>query len=319
MSDHFHLVNEPKPLASVRRIALPKPPWGSKANLILERGLYALEEQPGNILHLTCAHAGSGSVRVYDAQIVADRLVGREIWRATPMAMGVWHLNAGFQHGLVVEVIGGVEGVAPMFTAVWNTKPVAGQGGAAQEKRDAQVTVQRGTQIMTDRDAVLYAVLMTTAGSGQFTIRDGTGRPLFRMPSSFPGSFILEHVFARGGLSVDVDFSVPPALTLSWYDIGVMDAMTKMSRKDSDGGRTEGPRDAAGAGSPSGPDAGDPTGGNSPGGAAPGGAGVTPGPGDPDAPGPTRPGGAQGGGDLAGDRRPVAPRPPADLRRKGRR
>ena len=203
----------------IRRMAVAKPPVGSKCHLILEKGTFVLEEQPGNILHLTCAHAGSGSVKVFDGIVQGPHIIGRELFRASPMAMGVWHLNAGFQHGLVIEVMGSLNDVNAMFSVVWHTRASAPSGLAFGEKQSAQVTAQHGTQVLTTKDCVLYSALITNQGSGRFTVKDGLGNALFTMPSAFTGSFVLEHVFAKGGLSVDVDFSVSPNLALSWMEV----------------------------------------------------------------------------------------------------
>jgi hypothetical protein len=214
-----HRQIESPAILPIRRVVVAKPPVGSKAHLMMEKGTFVMEEQPGNILHLTCAHAGSGSVRVIDGKIDGPRVIGRVLFQATPMAMGVWHLNAGFAHGLIIEVSGSMASEAPMFTAVWHTRALSSDGGHLGEKKDALVTEQHGTQILTDKDCVLYSVLITNQGSGRFTIKNGLGDALFTMPSAFTGSFLLEHVFAKGGLRVDVDFSVAPNLALSWMEV----------------------------------------------------------------------------------------------------
>ena len=291
-------------LLPVHRIVVPRPPVGAKAHLFLEKGTFVLEEQPGNILHLTCAHAGSGGVKVIDGKVDGARILGRELFRATPMAMGVWHLNAGFQHGLVIEAAGNDSSVNAMFTAVWQTRPNAAIVGLG-EKQSERITVDHGTQVLTTKDCVLYAALITNQGSGRFTIKNGRGEELFVMPSAFTGSFLFEHVFAKDGLQVEVDFSVPPNLALSWMEVDP-------SEETADGSDPAAPRADTGTpradtGTPDASANSDAPG--APAGSA-GGSGLAPGPADP--------GGAEGRGSGRGDSGPVPPRPPSGVRGKRR-
>ncbi len=184
------------------RIVVPKPPLGAKAWVMSERGLFVLEEQPAVLHHCTCTHAGSGSLRIFDGRVVDGRVVGREIFKQAVTAMGVWHLSAGVQHGLVVENVGrGSDSMSSIATLVWQTKmePSTQRLGPRQSVR-----LVPGHQIVFDADCVLYSVLVSRAGNGQLCVRDGTGARLWDCPSVFAGSFLLEHVFAQGGLSVDL-------------------------------------------------------------------------------------------------------------------
>ena len=199
-----------------QRIVVPKPPVGAKAEVFESKGLYVLEEGPGDYLQTVCAHAGSGHVEIFDGRVEGSRIIGRKLFRASPMAMGVWHLNAGFQHGLVIDAGGGQQSLGAHFTAVWYTK---NDGQLTfPRKCSHDLTQFKGTRILTTRDAILYSVVIATQGSGQFTVRDGHGRKLYAMPSSFTGSFLLENVFAADGIVLELNFSVPPAITFNWKE-----------------------------------------------------------------------------------------------------
>ncbi len=186
----------------IRRIVVPKPPLGAKAWVMSERGIFVLEEQPAVLHHVTCRHAGAGSLRILDGQVVDGRVEGRMIFRQVATAMGVWHLSAGVQHGLIVENTGrGGDSMSAIASIVWQTRmePSRNQLGPKQSAR-----LQPGRQVVFDADCVLYAMLISRAGNGQVFVRDGTGERLWECPSLFAGSFLLEHVFARGGLAVDL-------------------------------------------------------------------------------------------------------------------
>lgn len=208
---------------NAERIAIAKPPMGAKAWVLQERGVYVLEEVPGNLLHLTCTHAGSGGVHVYDGAIVGGKLVGRKLLHLSPSAMGVWHLNAGFQHGLVVENIGATgQGGAqqekylhsPFATVVWQTRT---QPTASTSERKSK-SLEQGRQVLTEKDCILYELLLTNAGAGSVRVLNGKGRLLYECPSLFRGSFLLEHVFCEGGLVAELHSSQTLNIEAVWLE-----------------------------------------------------------------------------------------------------
>lgn len=126
-------------------IYLPQPPAGCKAWLLERPGCFVLERGPGTLITDACTHAGSGSLMLIDgipdergyfpAEIPAPtpgsdewmawceangKRNGRPFFRANPVVMGSWMLNAGFLHGLTVIVPGGhVQSACPVATIVW--------------------------------------------------------------------------------------------------------------------------------------------------------------------------------------------------------
>lgn len=205
--------------AKVHRIVVPKPPIGAKCEVLGEKGLYVLEEGPGNFLHAVCTHAGSGHVEIFDGRVEGTTVVGRKLFRASPMAMGVWHLNAGFQHGLVVDAGGGHESLGAQFSAVWYAKTdLAERSLIFPRKCSYDLDLLKGQRVLTTCDAVLYSVVIGVQGAGRFRLSNGQGKLLYQMQSSFTGSFLLEHVYAAGGLILDVDYSAAPAITFNWLE-----------------------------------------------------------------------------------------------------
>ena len=186
----------------IQRVVVAKPPLGAKAWLMDRRGVFVLEEQPAVIHHVTCTHAGSGSLRIFDGGVIDGRIEGRPIFRQAVTAMGVWHLSAGVQHGLVLENVGrGADSMSAIASLVWQTRmePTRLQLGPRESVR-----LRPGRQVVSSADCVLYSVMISKAGNGQLSVWNGEGSPLWRCPSLFAGSFLLEHVFARGGLVVDL-------------------------------------------------------------------------------------------------------------------
>jgi hypothetical protein len=211
-------------MIETKRIAIAKPPMGAKAWVLQERGVYVLEEMPGNLLHFTCTHAGSGGVHAYDGAVVDGKLVGRKLLHLSPTAMGVWHLNAGFQNGLVIENIGaagqgGGLGApsyvnSPFATIVWQTR---NQPTASATTRKSKALVQ-GRQVLTEKDCILYELLLTNAGAGSVRLLNGKGRLLYECPSVFRGSFLLEHVFCDGGLVAELHSSQVLNIEAVWLE-----------------------------------------------------------------------------------------------------
>lgn len=192
---------------TTERIVVAKPPIGAKAWVMDRKGRFILEEQPGNLLHLTCTHAGEGG-------ILASDLDGRPLLRLQPSAMGVWHMNGGFHHGLVIENSGNAPNLSAIATVVWYSRPDK-QSELVYSERRSQV-LSGGLTMLETRDCVLYCVLITQGGAGEIEITNGKGRMLWKIPSLFRGSFVLEHVFAEGGLVAKVNARGPVDVTVTW-------------------------------------------------------------------------------------------------------
>jgi hypothetical protein len=123
------------------RIFVSQPPMGGKAHLIERPGLFVLEVGPGTLITDACTHAGGGAIVIIDGVPDANghfddvavpapdsppevfdawgKRNGREYFRANPVVMGSWMLNAGFHNGLTVHVTGAHQGLAPIATLVW--------------------------------------------------------------------------------------------------------------------------------------------------------------------------------------------------------
>jgi hypothetical protein len=86
-------------------------------------------------------------------------------------------------------------------------------------------SLMRGFQIdqcgqfrLARRDAELHSVKIITQGSSGFLeLADWSGRPLWRQPSSFSGSFILG-VYADHGLVIMQDMAIPASVLVSWRE-----------------------------------------------------------------------------------------------------
>lgn len=116
-------------------ITLDTPPLGGKCWLLEDKGIFVLEQCAGVLRTIACTHAGSGSLAVYDGipnengffpdhempEDHPDFLMrnGRPIYRATPVVMGSWMLDAGFFHGLTFVVKGGTESTCAIASVVW--------------------------------------------------------------------------------------------------------------------------------------------------------------------------------------------------------
>jgi hypothetical protein len=128
----------PKPI----HIEVPQPVAGCKAFLLDKIGVFILERGPGTLITSAITHAGAGSLMILEG--IPDengffpepppkpqagdnpeafnewgKRNGREYFRANPVVMGSWMLNAGFHHGLTVWASGGHESMAPVATIVW--------------------------------------------------------------------------------------------------------------------------------------------------------------------------------------------------------
>jgi hypothetical protein len=210
-----------------KRVVIPKPPVGGKSAVFQEPGLFLLEEGPGLIWHLCCMHTGANGAELYDVQLSEDGkdlVTARQMFSLSPPVLGVWHLNVGFQFGLALRVhkssnphAGG--GVAGLFVPVWMAK---GSSDAAWKGRVRKEKTIEGSgqirEVLSTRDSVLYQAQVIMSGMGPARVKDGTGRLLWEAPKGVAGSFVLEHVFAKDGLKLEVDSNVSVRLTLTWYE-----------------------------------------------------------------------------------------------------
>lgn len=117
------------------RINIDQPPMGGKAWLLENKGIFVLEECAGDLRTIACTHAGSGSLSVIDGipdehgffpdhEMKSDHSNwemrnGRPIYRANPVVMGSWMLDAGFFHGLTIIASGGTDSASAIATIVW--------------------------------------------------------------------------------------------------------------------------------------------------------------------------------------------------------
>jgi hypothetical protein len=205
--------------ANVQRIVVPQPAWiGGACYCLEEKGTYVLAEGPGIIWQVACTHAGTGALVVSDGAFTASGLTRRKLLNLNPAAMGVWHLNAGFSEGLIVESTGGAHistPAAPVASIVWQTKKVTSDDG----KRSFTATAN-GTYVLTEKTVKLYEILISKAGAGRVIVSNGMGRRLYHMPSQFAGSFNLGNVSADAGIVLTVDSSIAMAVTCVWIELG---------------------------------------------------------------------------------------------------
>lgn len=245
------------------RIMVPDVPMGGKPFLIRRAGMYVLEEGPGMLQTIDVTHAGSDEFSVYDG--VPDERGffpegdleegdpgfgshnGNRFSHFSPTVMGAWMMNAGFRHGLTIEVTGGSFDVAPFATVVWTPfktgnrtsgkfpveKPAADidmklaeasikdvRTQSAKGSLTRAVAVSRlGLTRIARRSSELYSVMITHGGSFcRLILRNGLGVPLFDQLSCFTGSFVMG-AGAEGGIIVDVDgMQQPPLLQLNWRE-----------------------------------------------------------------------------------------------------
>ena len=116
-------------------ILLETPPLGGKCWLLEDKGIFVLEKCSGVLRTIACTHAGSGSLAVIDGipdengffpdhEMKEDHpnyhmRNGRPIYRATPVVMGSWMLDAGFFHGLTLLAKGGTDSACAIASIVW--------------------------------------------------------------------------------------------------------------------------------------------------------------------------------------------------------
>lgn len=203
------------------RAVVPKPPIGGKIWTVKQPGLFLLEDGPGLIWHALVTHLGSTGFELWDAQRQGDQIqLTRELFGMNPSFLGVWHLNAGFQHGLALRVGAGAGHViCPRVSVVWMRQ---GKTGAVEVGPRQHKTVTLGRKsdvVVTDSDCILYEILVPPTGRPPVVVKDGTGRELFGTPSGVNGSFCVEHVFCKGGFRLSVDTDLPVDVTSIWMPV----------------------------------------------------------------------------------------------------
>jgi hypothetical protein len=111
---------------------LTMPPLGGKCWVLDQKGQFVLERGPGTLRTIACAHAGSGSLHIFDGipdengelpmamiEIPGYNGNGRQLYKANPVVMGSWMLDAGFQHGLTIRAYGGQQATPCIASIVW--------------------------------------------------------------------------------------------------------------------------------------------------------------------------------------------------------
>lgn len=241
------------------RILVPEQKIGGKPFLLRASGMFVLEEGPGMLQVCNITHAGSGELDIWDG-VPSDngmfedehlpetdpkfgRHNGRKIMQFSPVYMGAWMMNAGFEHGLTIRA----SGLNPPFiTFVWvafkRAQPVKSViTEKLTPKSDIQLTnhqvkdvkappapgsLMRSTCIdrigftrVARRTAEIYSVMIGHSGSFcRMILRNGFGTPLFDMFSTFTGSFVLA-AGSENGIIVDIEGKQqPPSVQLNWRE-----------------------------------------------------------------------------------------------------
>ncbi len=124
---------------TVTKVTLPPPPIGGKAWLMNRKGIFVLEEGCGVLRTIACTHIGSGSMIIRSglpnvngefgapptfAPGEEGEYNGRQLFRANPVVMGSWMLDAGFVNGLTVQADGGMDNNCAIATIVWLPAPM---------------------------------------------------------------------------------------------------------------------------------------------------------------------------------------------------
>lgn len=125
---------------NIIRVTRPAPKLGAKAVSLKTKATFVLSEGPGTLVAIIVTRAGSGMIIASDG--VPDRDSGHyrphaasfdemghieeelnkdglELFHLEPVVMGVYQLNAGFNHGLTIETDAGHSSVSSIFTPVW--------------------------------------------------------------------------------------------------------------------------------------------------------------------------------------------------------
>jgi hypothetical protein len=123
---------------AVTRVTLPQPRIGGKCWLLNRKGIFVLEEGEGVLRTIAITHIGSGSMIVFNGlpnergefgerptQVPGEEgdYNGRPLFRANPVVMGSWMLDAGFVYGLTVRADGGTDNNCAIASIVWLPPP----------------------------------------------------------------------------------------------------------------------------------------------------------------------------------------------------
>ena len=104
---------------------IPMPPLGGKCWVLDRKGQFVLERGPGTLRTIACASAGSGTLLMIDGvpdesgEIPTEKGSWRQLFKANPVVMGSWMLDAGFQRGLTIRHYGGQAGTPGIASIVW--------------------------------------------------------------------------------------------------------------------------------------------------------------------------------------------------------
>ncbi len=101
---------------------LAMPPLGAKCHLIDRKGVFVFERGGGTLRTIACTHAGSGTFVALDVLVDDNgKFIGpsRVLYKANPVVMGSWMLDAGFVNGLVLQNFGGPGGISALASIVW--------------------------------------------------------------------------------------------------------------------------------------------------------------------------------------------------------
>jgi len=105
--------------------SIPMPPQGGKCWVLERKGQFVLERGPGTLRTIACTSSGSGTLLAIDGlpdengEIPSDEGHWRQLFKANPVVMGSWMLDAGFVRGLTIRQYGGQEGTPPIASVVW--------------------------------------------------------------------------------------------------------------------------------------------------------------------------------------------------------
>ena len=104
---------------------IPMPAQGGKCWVLERKGQFVLERGPGTLRTIACTCSGSGSLLAIDGvpdengEIPQDEGHWRQLFKANPVVMGSWMLDAGFQHGLTLRLYGGQDATPAIASVVW--------------------------------------------------------------------------------------------------------------------------------------------------------------------------------------------------------
>lgn len=105
--------------------AIPMPKLGGKCWLLDAKGQFVLERGAGTLRTIACTGAGSGTLVAIDGvpdengEIPLEHGSWRLLFKANPVVMGSWMLDAGFNNGLTLRNTGGQAANSCMASVVW--------------------------------------------------------------------------------------------------------------------------------------------------------------------------------------------------------